>query len=162
MPLTGRPTEQNLSVAERRAALDERRKRSEEEPLDVRPRRVDPYPIMAVRNPLHGTAYLVLLPTYPSPEVVLCTCTDFARRGLGRCKHIEAALRWLKDHPGDRGTPDQDRRRAVLARLWRAIDRAIAARSSDSAPESLAVRMAGRLLFQPAATEAQRRLSKAN
>lgn len=134
----------------RRDALDERRRRSVEEPLDVRLRAVEPYPVLAVRNPLHGTEYLVLWPTYPSPDVTMCTCTDFARRGLGRCKHIEAAARWMEGHPLER--PDRSARTRSTARLgyglWKRIDRAVEDAASDPAPASLALRKAGRLLFE--------------
>lgn len=134
--------------ADRRLALDERRKRSVEELLDVRIRQADPYRILAVRNPLHGTEYLVLWPTYPSSDVTMCTCTDFARRGLGRCKHIEAATRWMEGHAGER-TPQLMGRPPVSGPSpWVRIDRAIRARRQDLAPASLALRKPGRILFE--------------
>ncbi len=131
----------------RQSAVNERRQRAIEEALDVRVRSTEPYLRLEVRNPIHRTGYQVLLPTFPARDVALCTCTDFARRGLGTCKHIEAAARWLEGHPepkaaGGRPTP--------RPRLWSLIDRAIAARSSDRGPESLAWRRPGRLLVSPA------------
>ncbi len=137
-------------ATERREALDERRRRSVEEPLDVRLRVGETYPILSVRNPLHGTEYLVLWPTYPSPEVTLCTCTDYARRGLGRCKHIEAALRWMESHPGERLVGPRGTRWTARPGpgLWKRVDRAIKDRAKDPSPASLAVRKPGRLLFE--------------
>jgi hypothetical protein len=134
--------------AERRTAVDERRTRAVEEPLDVRLRSADVYPILEVRNPLHGTAYRVLLPEFPSVSSALCTCTDFARRGLGTCKHIEAGYRWLGDHPD--AAPLFPRGRSVprTAGLWKEVDRRLARRARDPAPESLRWRRPGDLLFE--------------
>ncbi|HXY46862.1 MAG TPA: hypothetical protein VEK13_03055 [Thermoplasmata archaeon] len=131
-----------------RAALEERRKRSVEEPLDVRLRQAAPYPILAVRNPLHGTEYLVMLPTYPSTEIALCTCTDFARRGLGRCKHIEAAIRWISGSASKRPPRAPPVRSVRPPALWKRIDRAVAELGLSSAPRSLAWRKPGRHLFE--------------
>jgi hypothetical protein len=133
-------------AADRREAVRERRQRAAEEPLDLRVRALEPYPVLAVRNPLHGTEYRVLWPTYPAREVILCTCTDFARRGLGTCKHIEAALRWFPDHATEE--PQLSRRPKPKALPWRTIDRAIATLSPDSYPPSLTWRRPGRLLFE--------------
>lgn len=131
-----------------REALEERRKRSIEEPLDVRMRQAAPYPILAVRNPLHGTEYLVLFPVYPSPDITICTCTDFARRGLGRCKHIEAATRWLDNPLHRRPIRTPASRSTAPVGLWKRIDRAVAGRESDPGPASLSWRRPGRLLFE--------------
>ena len=69
---------------------------------------------------MHGTQYLLFLPAYPSVEWGLCTCPDFARRGLGTCKHLEGATRWIPAHPRE-GFPPA---RAVPAPdLWSVIDR---------------------------------------
>lgn len=77
-------------------AIAQRRLRAVEEVLDVR-RLEDPvYPHLEVRNPVHRTRYRVLFPLFPDEAPAFCTCTDFARRGLGTCKHIEAAYRWLQ------------------------------------------------------------------
>ncbi len=146
-PSRGRPVAPATAVA-RRTAVDERRTRSIEEPLDVRLRTEDPYPTLEVRNPLHGTAYRVLLPEYPSAGSAMCTCTDFARRDLGTCKHIEAGVRWLSTHPD--APPLLPRRRASppLAGLWREVDRRLARRGGTAEPESLAWRRPGDLLFE--------------
>ncbi len=124
--------------------------RAVEEPLDVRLRRADVYPVLEVRNPLHGTAYEVLLPEYPATGAALCTCTDFARRGLGTCKHIEAALRWVADHPvtdiprgGGRPTP-------VGNRVWKEIDRRLRELPRASGPASLRLRRPGAALYERA------------
>ncbi len=76
-------------------AVASRRLRAAEEPLDVRLVRRDPFVELEVRNPLHGTRYRVFFPSYPERDAALCTCTDFARRGLGTCKHVEAGWEWL-------------------------------------------------------------------
>jgi len=127
--------------------LRERRSRALEEPLDVRLRTAEVYPILEVRNPLHGTVYLVLLPEFPSRESVFCSCTDFARRGLGTCKHIEAGHRWLVDHPGT--TPLVPPGLASRPRLgvWKEIDRRLAALPTDPGPESRRYRRPGQALF---------------
>lgn len=148
----GRPA-RSPDASERRAAVNDRRLRAIEEPLDVRLRTAETYPILEVRNPIHGTGYLVLLPKFPSEEAALCTCTDFARRGLGTCKHIEAGFRWLTDHPGAKPLRPAGGTTPRRSPLWKEIDRRLAARPTDRGPESLAWRRAGRLLFEPAATE---------
>jgi hypothetical protein len=118
-----------------------------EEPLDVRLRTEVVYPILEVRNPLHGTVYLVLLPDFPSTEAAFCTCTDFARSGLGTCKHVEAGHRWLLGHPS--ATPLIPPGRVPRPRLgvWREVDRRLAALATDTGPESLRFRRPGQALF---------------
>lgn len=111
---------------EERVARDERRARSIEEPLDVRLRRSDVYPLLEVRNPLHGTRYWVMLPEFPARTSALCTCEDFARRGLGTCKHIEAAFRWEVEHPGAPPLLSRDPRAVRTRGLWKEIDRRLA------------------------------------
>jgi len=130
--------------------LRERKSRALEEPLDVRLRTAEVYPILEVRNPLHGTVYLVLLPEFPSGEAVFCTCTDFARRGLGTCKHIEAGRRWLADHPGAAPLVPPGLAARPRPGVWKEIDRRLAALSNDPRPESLRYRRPGRALFEPA------------
>jgi hypothetical protein len=133
---------------ERQAAVDERRARALEEPLDARLRSAEVYPILEVRNPLHGTVYLVLLPEFPSTDSALCTCTDFARRGLGTCKHIEAGHRWLIGHPGTTPLLPPARGARATSGIWREIDRRLAALPNDRSPESGRVRRPGRTLFE--------------
>jgi hypothetical protein len=129
--------------AEEREAVAERRSRALEEPLAVRERDGAPYPLLEVRNPLHGTSYLVMLPAFPTREAELCTCTDFARRGLGTCKHIEAGYRWRAEHPPESPAGP----RASGDGRWKEIDRRVA--SPGAGPESLRLRRAGRVLFEP-------------
>ena len=107
-------------------ARDERRARSIEEPLDVRLRWADVYPLLEVRNPLHGTRYWVMLPEFPARTSALCTCEDFARRGLGTCKHIEAAHRWKVEHPRAPPLLPRDPRVPRTRGLWKEIDRRLA------------------------------------
>jgi hypothetical protein len=127
-------------------AVAERRARSVEEPLDVRLRTAEPYPLLEVRNPIHGTGYLVMLPEYPSRSVALCTCTDFARRGLGTCKHIEAAVRWYSDHPD--ASPLQPGAGTRATGVWKKIDQRLGATAKDGAPPSRRWRRAGATLFE--------------
>ena len=122
----------------------DRRHRAVEETLDVRPRDDAPFPELEVRNPVHQTRYLVLLPSYPSREVALCTCADFARRGIGTCKHLEAAWLWLADHPEPLPTLPTPNMGAV----WRGVDLRVRARTQDSGPDALKLRRAGALLFE--------------
>lgn len=105
----------------------ERRRRALEEPMDVRPRVEADCPEFEVANPRHGTRYFVFLPEFPAREGALCNCTDFGRRGIGTCKHIEAVLLWLSEHPEETGS----RRPGFDGRdLWDRIDRALARQRS--------------------------------
>lgn len=126
--------------------MSERRSRALEEPLDLRLRQRDPYPIVEVRNPLHRTTYLVLRPAFPDRMPALCTCTDFARRGLGTCKHIEAAHRWLTTHP-DAAVSPAPKPTAPRSSLWLEIDRRLERESRAGRPMSLRIRDAGAVLF---------------
>ena len=134
-------------------AVADRRARAIEEALDVRLRTRDPYPLLEVRNPLHGTGYLVMLPDFPGRESALCTCTDFARRGLGTCKHIEAGLRWLTDHPEALPLPRRDRGGPRTAGLWKKIDQRESALSRDPAPPGVRWRRPGALLVDSGTKE---------
>jgi len=125
-------------------AVEERRTRALEEPLDLHLRTLDPYPMVEVRNPLKGTSYLVLLPGFPTSGVALCTCTDFARRDLGTCKHVEAAVHWRSSHPESRPvdpplpTPD-------AGLVWAEVDRR--AREPGDGPTARRIRAPGRALI---------------
>lgn len=129
-------------------AIDARRARSLEEPLDARLRSARPYPLLEVRNPMHGTVYLVMLPEFPGREGALCTCTDFARRGLGTCKHIEAGLRWLVQHPDAPPLRPEVPGRGRAASTWRRVDQRLAASAKDRTPDSLRWRRAGAVLYE--------------
>ena len=127
--------------------LSERRSRALEEPLDLRLRQREPFPVVEVRNPLHGTTYLVLRPAFPDREPALCTCPDFARRGLGTCKHIEAADRWLTNHPS--ATPSFPAEAGPpAATVWREIDRRLARESRSGVPWSRRLREPGAALIE--------------
>lgn len=119
MPRAPRAPESSPTAA---AAREERRARALEEPLDVRVKSRELYPLLEVRNPIHRTAYLVMFPEFPSRAPALCTCTDFARRGLGTCKHIEAGFRWLDAHP-DARPPTTTRAVARPPNPWPEIER---------------------------------------
>ena len=119
-----------------------------EEPLDVRIRSSQPYPLLEVRNPIHGTGYLVMLPEYPQRSSALCTCTDFARRGLGTCKHIEAGFRWLTDHPEAPPLRPGGGDDSKTAGVWKRVDQRIAGTGRDPGPTSRRWRRAGSALFE--------------
>ncbi|NNN17753.1 MAG: hypothetical protein HKL79_05280 [Thermoplasmata archaeon] len=139
------PRDDREDVAERRA-------RAFEEPLDIRRRPGSYYPLLDVRNPMHDTHYLVLLPEYPDRSSAMCTCADFARRGLGTCKHVEAGLRWLRFHPKEavRGPEGPQRSDPI----WREIDRRLRAEATDPAPIALRLRAPGAVLFERGPSEA--------
>jgi hypothetical protein len=103
--------------------------------------------MLEVRNPLHGTLYLVLLPEFPDRSSALCTCTDFARRGLGTCKHLEAGVRWLSSHE-DIQPLKEGRPRTDPAGVWKEIDRRLAAIPRSEGPESLRLRRPGAVLYE--------------
>ncbi len=129
-------------------AVAERRSRALEEPLDIRLERREPFPILDVRNPLHRTAYLVLLPAFPDRSVALCTCADFARRGLGTCKHIEAGGRWLERHP--QSTPRTATPTPDPTTLWETLERCTQEARADDPDASRAWRRPGRILIDRA------------
>ena len=129
-------------------AVADRQARSVEEPLDVRLRRDRPYPLLEVRNPLHGTGYLVMLPEYPEQTAALCTCTDFARRGLGTCKHIEAGVRWLAEHRDARPLRPAGSESPPLSAVWKKVDQRLAALTKDAAPLSHRWRRPGAVLYE--------------
>jgi hypothetical protein len=128
-------------------AVRERRARALEEPLDTRLRSRSPFPLLEVRNPIHRTAYLVMLPEFPSRSSALCTCTDFARRGLGTCKHIEAAAPWLAAHPDAVPLSPTNPGGARVGRRWRRIDAAIVAATREPGTDARRLRSAGAVLI---------------
>lgn len=109
------PTGRGEEIADRRA-------RALEEPLDVR-RLPGWFVRLEVRNPIHGTHYTVILPTFPSRDAAICTCTDFSRSGLGTCKHVEAAVRWMGAHPDQAADPDPQLQEPAPS--WTEIDERI-------------------------------------
>jgi|HubBroStandDraft_1064217.scaffolds.fasta_scaffold220611_2 hypothetical protein len=127
-------------------AVAERRSRAVEEPLDVLLLFREPFPLLEVRNPLHRTSYRVMLPAFPDRSVALCTCSDFARRGLGTCKHIEASARWLERRPNaPAGGPGPA---LDPERVWGEIDRRLERPSTPAVPDSRAWRESGATLFE--------------
>ena len=141
------PRPRERDPAELAEELSERRSRALEEPLDLRLRQREPFPIVEVRNPLHRTAYLVLRPAFPDREPALCTCPDFARRGLGTCKHIEAADRWLTNHPTASLTSPPKAGPSAGA-IWREIDRRLAIEPPGDMPFSRRLRAPGAALIE--------------
>ncbi len=87
-----------------------------------------------------------MLPEFPRRSAELCTCTDFARRGLGTCKHIEAAYAWAIAHP--ESPPLRPSRSSVVvgAPTWKEIDRRLT--TTSKGPEALRIRRAGAALFE--------------
>jgi hypothetical protein len=131
-----------------------RRTRAAEELFDVRPRPGYAFWALDVRNPMRKTRYRVLFPAYPSLEGAMCDCTDFATRGLGVCKHVEAARLWLDERreagelpprPDAGETGERD-----LAPVWAEIDRRLAARDRDGAPAARRLRRPGAALYRDA------------
>jgi hypothetical protein len=90
-----------------------------------------------------------MFPTFPDRDPALCTCTDFARRGLGTCKHIEAAAQWLRRH-ADAPVPPAPGPPRSLSEIWNEVDRRIDRMARSRRPESIRIRDAGAALFEPA------------
>ena len=90
-----------------------------------------------------------MLPTFPDSSTALCTCADFARRGLGTCKHIEAADRWLANHPDALPAPAPIRSVSPEA-VWQEIDRRLEREAKAPLPASRGVREAGAALYDTA------------
>ena len=134
-------------------AVADRRARAMEEAFDIRIRSREPYPLLEVRNPVHGTGYLVMLPEHPARDSAMCTCTDFARRGLGTCKHIEAGVRWLGEHPDDPPLRHGDGASARALGAWKRIDQRLGALSKDPAAPARRWRRPGAVLFEPGRNE---------
>jgi hypothetical protein len=124
------PTPEELARARRTRAL--------EEPLDVRPRPGTSAASFEVRNPRRATRYSVFLPDFPRQDGAMCNCTDFGRRGLGTCKHIESVVLWVSEHPGEGGpAPRAFEGQPGWSRIDTAIERTIARPNLD--PVSLRV-----------------------
>lgn len=122
----------------------DRMARAVTERLRVRPVPGQPFWVLAVRNPVHHTQYHVFLPDYPSGEAQFCSCVDFARKGIGTCKHVEAAIAWLETHPE---LPPPMHRSRGAATLWYAIDAAEKATDASPLPAPVRLRIPGRVLF---------------
>ncbi|MFZ0699421.1 MAG: hypothetical protein WAN74_04445 [Thermoplasmata archaeon] len=152
MPRNAWPPARAPPPRDDREDMAERRARAFEEPLDIRRHSGSHYPMLDVRNPMHDTHYLVLLPEYPDRSSAMCTCADFARRGLGTCKHVEAGVRWLHFHPKDAAPGSEGPERSAL--LWPEIDRRLLAEATDTAPIAQRLRVPGAVLFERGFVEA--------
>lgn len=143
-----------VSEPERRQAREARRARAHSELFDVSEVPAYPYLLLRVGNPIRGTRYQVHLPTGPEGPEAVCECPDFGQRGLGTCKHLEAARLWLSDHPVLDRAPPVDHEPPWTAVFWSAFDSAVAeGRTSPNLPWGLRNRLGGRLLFDPAPRE---------
>jgi hypothetical protein len=116
--------------------------------LDVRLGPRAPYPILTVRNPVRQTAYEVRLPEYPAEGIAFCGCPDFGRRGIGTCKHIEAARLWLEENPFVAPTMASLGERPRAPMLWKEIDRRIARARTTKGRRSIAWRSPGAVLLE--------------
>lgn len=144
MPARRRREERRPSPSEAVAA---RRLRAAEEALDVRVRATRPFLDLEVRNPVHRTSYRVVFPGYPGREGALCTCSDFARRGLGTCKHLEAAWDWLSARPKGSTEPPGPPERPT-DELWRCLDERIARWTAGPPATIRELEQAGALLYE--------------
>jgi hypothetical protein len=135
----------------------DRMARAVTERLRVRPVRGQPFWALEVRNPVHHTHYLVLLPEYPADSSQFCSCPDFARRGIGTCKHVEAATAWLESHPE---TPRPPEPHHGTAALWQAIGVLQRMARTSSSADAVRLRQAGRLLFERREKEGVRPIKK--
>ncbi len=75
----------------------------------------------------------------------MCNCTDFGRRGIGTCKHIESVLLWIDEHPSDGGPSP---RPFDVRGLWSKIDSAIDREAARGRVDPRSVRRPGALLFE--------------
>ncbi|MCI4359979.1 MAG: hypothetical protein L3J95_06165 [Thermoplasmata archaeon] len=124
-----------------------RRTRALEESLDVRPRPGTLSARFEVRNPRRETRYSVFLPAFPLRDGAMCNCTDFGRRGLGTCKHIESVLLWLSEHPNEGGpAPRSFDGRGFWGLVDASVDRVVALPNLDP----VRAREPGSYLFEKA------------
>ncbi len=131
------------------SAIDQRRYRALSEPLDCRWLSREPYPMVEVRNPIRHTQYRTLWPAYPDRSPSLCTCTDYARRGLGDCKHLEAAWRWLARAPPEAVPPEEPTAPRSPQAVWAGVDRSLAAAPPATERGIREIGTTGRVLIDP-------------
>jgi hypothetical protein len=100
-----------------------------------------------------GGKYRVLVPDFPSREGAQCSCLDFLTRGLGTCKHLEAALAHAAAEPpadlSTRVTPPLSvpSWSALEEEHAHALDKALATSGEEDPREVLrALRRVGRVL----------------
>lgn len=115
----------------------------------MRLRSREPLVDLEVRNPVHRTSYRVLFPEYPGRDAAFCSCTDFARRGLGTCKHVEAAWSWLQSAAKLPEAPLPLPERRAALELWREVDRRLGELGRAPIPTIREVERPGELLFEP-------------
>jgi hypothetical protein len=136
------------SASAESAASRERQIRALVEPLDVHRRPRTWYPVLEVRNPIHGTVYAVLFPEFPSRASAMCSCPDFGRRGLGTCKHIEASVLWLEEHPSEAVSDPHAIDRERVDENWKEIDHRLERWSSVVPATPIGIRQAGSVLYR--------------
>jgi len=90
-----------------------------------------------------------MLPEFPSGSSALCTCTDFARRGLGSCKHIVAADRWFRANPEAPAGGKEIESPRRLSEVWREIDRRLADLDSARRADVRKITRPGAALYEP-------------
>jgi hypothetical protein len=125
----------------------DRRHRGREDLVEVRRRPELPLVAFEAVNRARGSRYPVYLPAAPSLEGGMCTCEDFARRGRGTCKHLEAVATFLSEHP-DEGLAVPLDESAEIRRRWQAIDARWVPRGGDPRPWPDRLRWVGRVLIE--------------
>ncbi len=114
----------------------------------MRLRGTEPFVRLEVLNPIHRTSYRVFLPLFPQRDAALCTCPDFARRGLGTCKHLEAVWSWLGAPPRLPGEALSAPAGPAVERLWKEIDRRLAELARTPPHEIREVDRPGNVLWE--------------
>lgn len=126
-------------------ARSDRRRRAKEEALEVRERFERPYRSFEVRNPVHGTHYLVLAPGATADALLLCPCPDFGRRDVGTCKHVEAVRpRLTEPAPPPRPPPSRP-----ASPGWETLEEALAMLPPPPWSDLRSSEAIGRRLCQP-------------
>jgi predicted nucleic acid-binding Zn finger protein len=129
----------------------ERAARAVAEHLTVRrDPRFGSFVVLEVRNPAHRSRYRVAFPALPDLELRFCSCVDFARRGMGTCKHVEAAILWVADRAEASGVDLRvDEPETVpSARWWAVVDQHLAESRVGSTITPRSLRLVGALLYR--------------
>ena len=143
-----KPRRGETTSADRARLAEDRRHRAQEELLEVRPKPSAPFLILEVSNPIRRTRYRVYAPEYPDLRTMACECTDFGHRGLGTCKHIEAARAWIPTRPASELREHRSSASGAIDRAWRSIDQQMSRLSRLDAGPSLRWRRPGAVLFE--------------
>jgi hypothetical protein len=126
-----------------------REQRGREELFDVRREVGHPFLAFQVSNPLRGTRYTVYWPTGTPEGPWSCDCADFAHRGLGFCKHIEAARIWALEHADElRSEPPRLPPARPTASTWQELDRRWAGRPTRNRVSLSTLRWAEPVLLE--------------